>query len=172
MFEALHPTHSHPSSRRGCTRCWPAVGAFVQTADQQFTGHQQPHRNIKWAGCYFSSGTNFTCIKDSAKSNWGPAGLFTLPVTVISFQRLPGVMHSYVLPKSTWEAPDHRGVVMDSVPFSHPAQVPPILEILRQQCVFNTLLSSCITSQHVSSGWTNHSVKMRSPVTCYGNSVF
>ncbi|XP_029001823.1 mediator of RNA polymerase II transcription subunit 1 isoform X2 [Betta splendens] len=65
---------------------------------------------------------------------------------------LPGVTHSYIFPESAWGAPGHRGTVIESVPFTHPAQVPALLELLRQQCALNALLSSCITSQRVSSG--------------------
>lgn len=68
-------------------------------------------------------------------------------------QFLPGgAMHSYILPGAAWEAPAQRGAVRDSVPFTHPAHVPPVLELLRHQCLINTLLRSCITSQHATPG--------------------
>uniref|UniRef100_A0A3Q1JGB5 Mediator of RNA polymerase II transcription subunit 1 n=1 Tax=Anabas testudineus TaxID=64144 RepID=A0A3Q1JGB5_ANATE len=70
--------------------------------------------------------------------------------TIFTVSR-PGVTHSYILPGDAWEAPDQIGAVMDRIPFTHPAQVPEILKLLRRQCATNTLLSSCITSQHVSS---------------------
>uniref|UniRef100_UPI003AAC6404 mediator of RNA polymerase II transcription subunit 1-like n=1 Tax=Centroberyx gerrardi TaxID=166262 RepID=UPI003AAC6404 len=61
---------------------------------------------------------------------------------------LPGeVTHSYVFPGAAWEAPAQRGAVVDSVPLTHPAHVPALLELLRHQCAINTLLSSCVTSQ-------------------------
>ncbi|XP_070784688.1 mediator of RNA polymerase II transcription subunit 1-like [Enoplosus armatus] len=66
--------------------------------------------------------------------------IFTVP--------LPGgVMHSYVLPGAAWEAPAQRGTIVDSIPFTHPAHVPALLELLRHQCAINTLLRSCVTSQ-------------------------
>ncbi|XP_038587002.1 mediator of RNA polymerase II transcription subunit 1 isoform X2 [Micropterus salmoides] len=66
--------------------------------------------------------------------------IFTVP--------LPGgVMHSYVLPGAAWEVPAHRATVMDSIPFTHPAHVPALLQLLRHQCTINTLLRSCMTSQ-------------------------
>ncbi|XP_023287236.1 mediator of RNA polymerase II transcription subunit 1-like isoform X1 [Seriola lalandi dorsalis] len=66
--------------------------------------------------------------------------IFTVP--------LPGgVMHSYILPGAAWQAPAQRGTVMDSVPFTRPAHVPAILDLLRHQCVINTLLRSCVSSQ-------------------------
>ncbi|XP_078137389.1 mediator of RNA polymerase II transcription subunit 1-like [Sander vitreus] len=58
-----------------------------------------------------------------------------------------GVMHSYILPGDAWEVPALRGTVVDSVPFTHPARVPALLDLLRHQCAINTLLKSCIISQ-------------------------
>ncbi|CAJ1082633.1 mediator of RNA polymerase II transcription subunit 1 [Xyrichtys novacula] len=60
---------------------------------------------------------------------------------------LPGdVTHSYVLPGAAWKESTHRAAVIDSVPFTHPNHVPALLELLRHQCVINTLLSSCFVS--------------------------
>ncbi|KAI3355395.1 hypothetical protein L3Q82_018237 [Scortum barcoo] len=63
-----------------------------------------------------------------------------------------GVMHTYVLPGAAWEAPAQRGTVVDGVPFTHPAHVPALLELLRHQCAINTLLSSCFTSRRARAG--------------------
>ncbi|KAA8580591.1 hypothetical protein FQN60_013549 [Etheostoma spectabile] len=41
---------------------------------------------------------------------------------------------------------------MDSIPFTHPGRVPALLDLLRHQCAFNTLLRSCITSQCAGTG--------------------
>uniref|UniRef100_UPI0037E7A6E7 mediator of RNA polymerase II transcription subunit 1-like n=1 Tax=Semicossyphus pulcher TaxID=241346 RepID=UPI0037E7A6E7 len=61
---------------------------------------------------------------------------------------LPGeVTHSYVLPGAAWEEPAQRAALVDSVPFTHPAHVPVLLELLRHQCAINTLLRSCFSSQ-------------------------
>ena len=38
------------------------------------------------------------------------------------------------------------GILVDSIPFSHPAQVPNILKLLRQQATFNALIESCVSS--------------------------
>ncbi|XP_032359527.1 mediator of RNA polymerase II transcription subunit 1-like isoform X2 [Etheostoma spectabile] len=71
--------------------------------------------------------------------------IFTVP--------LPGgVRHSYILPGDAWEVPALRGTVMDSIPFTHPGRVPALLDLLRHQCAFNTLLRSCITSQCAGTG--------------------
>ena len=41
------------------------------------------------------------------------------------------------------------GYKIKKIPFSHPAQVPRILAILRQQAVFNSVISSCIRSSGI-----------------------
>ncbi|XP_031705981.1 mediator of RNA polymerase II transcription subunit 1-like isoform X2 [Anarrhichthys ocellatus] len=66
--------------------------------------------------------------------------IFTVP--------LPGgVTHRCVLPGAAWEVPSQRAAVADSIPFTHPAHLPALLELLRHQCAINTLLRSCITPQ-------------------------
>ncbi|XP_037612165.1 mediator of RNA polymerase II transcription subunit 1 isoform X1 [Sebastes umbrosus] len=71
--------------------------------------------------------------------------IFTVP--------LPGgVMHSYVLPGAAWEVVPQIGTVVDSIPFTHPAHVPALLELLRHQSAINTLLRSCITSECAGTG--------------------
>lgn len=72
---------------------------------------------------------------------------------VLFVQPLPGgVMHSYVLSGFAREASAHRATVVDSIPFTHPAHVPALLELLRHQCAINTLLRSCVTSQGAGTG--------------------
>ncbi|XP_042366141.1 mediator of RNA polymerase II transcription subunit 1 isoform X2 [Plectropomus leopardus] len=62
--------------------------------------------------------------------------------------RLPGgAMHSYIVSRAAWVVPPQRATVVDNVPFTHPAHVPALLELLRHQCAINTLLRSCVTSQ-------------------------
>ncbi|XP_020350255.1 mediator of RNA polymerase II transcription subunit 1-like isoform X2 [Oncorhynchus kisutch] len=72
---------------------------------------------------------------------------------VFSIQPLPGKeIHSYVLPGAAWEEAALRGTLMSTIPFTHPAHVPALLELLRHQCAINTLLASCITSLRPSPG--------------------
>lgn len=74
-------------------------------------------------------------------------------INTVSVQPLPGgVMHSYILPGAAWEVPAQRGTVVDSIPFTHPAHVPALLELLRHQCAINTLLTSCFTSRRATTG--------------------
>lgn len=46
---------------------------------------------------------------------------------------------------------------MGSIPFTHPAHVPALLELLRHQCAINTLLRTCVTSQRAGTGRTSQS---------------
>ncbi|XP_069015787.1 mediator of RNA polymerase II transcription subunit 1-like [Embiotoca jacksoni] len=79
-----------------------------------------------------------------ANNRWG-----TLDQQETTFQLpLPsGVMHSYIFPGAAWSAAAHKGATVGSVPFTHPAHVPALLELLRQQCTINTLLGSCFAPQ-------------------------
>lgn len=77
-------------------------------------------------------------------------------ISTSSVQPLPGgVMHSYVLPGAAWEVPAQRAALVDSIPFTHPAHVPALLELLRHQCAINTLLTSCMTSERARTGRTS-----------------
>ena len=61
------------------------------------------------------------------------------------FVTLPDQSHCYFLS-------DHKsmsGYKIKKIPFSHPGQVPRILAILRQQAVFNSVISSCIRSSGI-----------------------
>ncbi|XP_036073398.1 mediator of RNA polymerase II transcription subunit 1 isoform X5 [Oryzias melastigma] len=54
-----------------------------------------------------------------------------------------GEMHRYVFPGATWDVPGQKAALVEAVPFTHPAQVPALLQLLRHQCAVNTLLRSC-----------------------------
>lgn len=70
-----------------------------------------------------------------------------------SFQPPPGEMtHSCIFPGAAWEVPAQRAAVLDGVPFTHPAHVPLLLELLRHQCAINTLLASAIAPPCASPG--------------------
>uniref|UniRef100_A0A3Q4ANB0 Mediator of RNA polymerase II transcription subunit 1 n=1 Tax=Mola mola TaxID=94237 RepID=A0A3Q4ANB0_MOLML len=65
-----------------------------------------------------------------------------------------GVTHNYILPGAAWEVPAQTGTVVDSIPFTHPAHIPALLELLRHQCTVNTLLRTCMASQYARTGRT------------------
>lgn len=65
--------------------------------------------------------------------------------------------HRYILPGAAWEVPAQRGAVVGSIPFTHPAHVPALLELLRHQCAINTLLRTCVTFQRAGTGRTSQS---------------
>lgn len=56
------------------------------------------------------------------------------------FVTLPDQHHCYFLSGGS----DLQGVMVSSIPFTHPTHVPQILIFLRQQALFNVLISSCI----------------------------
>lgn len=68
-------------------------------------------------------------------------------------QSFPGdLRHRYVLPGAAWDSPAQTAAAVDGVPFTHPAHIPALLELLRHQCVINTLLRSCISSNRTAAG--------------------
>ena len=56
------------------------------------------------------------------------------------FQTLPDQQHCYFLT----DLPGSFGVVISSIPFSHPSNVPVIIDALRQQANFNAVVESCV----------------------------
>ncbi|XP_034948266.1 mediator of RNA polymerase II transcription subunit 1 [Chelonus insularis] len=55
---------------------------------------------------------------------------------------LPDQQHCYFMTENK----SMEGVLVGSIPFTHPAHVPQILGCLRQQALFNTLVMSCVRS--------------------------
>ncbi|PBC27227.1 Mediator of RNA polymerase II transcription subunit [Apis cerana cerana] len=53
---------------------------------------------------------------------------------------LPDQQHCYFMTENK----NMEGVLVCSIPFTHPAHVPQILVYLRQQALFNTLIASCV----------------------------
>jgi len=56
------------------------------------------------------------------------------------FVTLPDQQHCYFLTESR----ELMGRTVDKIPFQHPSQVPDIIDVLRRQALFNTLISSCV----------------------------
>uniref|UniRef100_A0A8C5TDR8 Mediator of RNA polymerase II transcription subunit 1 n=1 Tax=Malurus cyaneus samueli TaxID=2593467 RepID=A0A8C5TDR8_9PASS len=56
--------------------------------------------------------------------------------------------HCYFINKGS-EKSDLAGALVSKIPFSHPKCVPGVIEILRHQVAYNTLISSCISEQHI-----------------------
>uniref|UniRef100_A0A3P9K552 Mediator of RNA polymerase II transcription subunit 1 n=1 Tax=Oryzias latipes TaxID=8090 RepID=A0A3P9K552_ORYLA len=65
-----------------------------------------------------------------------------------------GETQRYVFPGASWDAPEQRASVVEAVSFTHPAQVPALLQLLRHQCAVNALLRSCWASQSAAPGGT------------------
>lgn len=125
------------------SRRWPEVGALAQGPES--TLWQCPRPRGRWEGCCFHSGL-CVCFLLSVKcvelhEFWKDSTL--------SFQPLPdGVTHRYILPGAPWDVSAQRAAALDSIPFTHPAHVAALLELLRHQCAINILLRTCVASQH------------------------
>ncbi|NXR31434.1 MED1 polymerase, partial [Zosterops hypoxanthus] len=56
--------------------------------------------------------------------------------------------HCYFINKGS-EKSDLTGALVSKIPFSHPKCVPGVIEILRHQVAYNTLISSCVSEKHI-----------------------
>ncbi|NWQ79813.1 MED1 polymerase, partial [Columbina picui] len=56
--------------------------------------------------------------------------------------------HCYFINNGS-EKSDSAGALVSKIPFSHPKCVPGVIEILRHQVVYNTLISSCVSDKHI-----------------------
>ncbi|NWS18120.1 MED1 polymerase, partial [Pachyramphus minor] len=56
--------------------------------------------------------------------------------------------HCYFINKGS-EKSDLAGALVSKIPFSHPKCVPGVIEILRDQVAYNTLISSCVSDKHI-----------------------
>ncbi|XP_072780356.1 mediator of RNA polymerase II transcription subunit 1 [Taeniopygia guttata] len=56
--------------------------------------------------------------------------------------------HCYFINKGS-EKPGLAGALVSKIPFSHPKCVPGVIEILRHQVAYNTLISSCVSEKHI-----------------------
>ncbi|XP_070409196.1 mediator of RNA polymerase II transcription subunit 1-like isoform X5 [Nothobranchius furzeri] len=63
-----------------------------------------------------------------------------------------GPMHSCIFPEAAWDVPTQKAVLVDRVPFTQPAHIPSLLELLRHQCAINTLLRTCTSGRRSSPG--------------------
>ncbi|XP_064362661.1 mediator of RNA polymerase II transcription subunit 1-like [Dromaius novaehollandiae] len=56
--------------------------------------------------------------------------------------------HCYFINKGS-EKSDLAGALVSKIPFTHPKCVPGIIEVLRHQMAYNTLISSCVSEKHI-----------------------
>ncbi|ELT99582.1 hypothetical protein CAPTEDRAFT_224076 [Capitella teleta] len=63
---------------------------------------------------------------------------------------LPDQRHSYFL-SALNGSPDLQGALVTRIPFLHPTNVPRLLQLLRMQLLFNTVIGSCISKQPLKS---------------------
>ncbi|NXA52526.1 MED1 polymerase, partial [Nothocercus julius] len=57
--------------------------------------------------------------------------------------------HCYFINKGSAEKSDLAGALVSKIPFTHPKCVPGIIEVLRHQMAYNTLISSCVSEKHI-----------------------
>uniref|UniRef100_A0A3Q3B5T9 Mediator of RNA polymerase II transcription subunit 1 n=1 Tax=Kryptolebias marmoratus TaxID=37003 RepID=A0A3Q3B5T9_KRYMA len=123
----------------------PVMSSFVEKL-KQITDVAVPEFNLQWAPL------PKLLLKASRSSD--PCGDTRSDQDRLPTQPLPGgVTHSYVLPGTAWDAPTQRATVVDGVPFTQPAHVPALLELLRHQCAINTLLRSCVCAPSLICEW-------------------
>ncbi|NWX84152.1 MED1 polymerase, partial [Nothoprocta pentlandii] len=56
--------------------------------------------------------------------------------------------HCYFINKGS-EKSDLAGALVSKIPFTHPKCVPGLIEVLRHQMAYNTLISSCVSAKHI-----------------------
>ncbi|XP_031620544.1 mediator of RNA polymerase II transcription subunit 1 isoform X3 [Contarinia nasturtii] len=83
------------------------------------------------------------------------------------FVSLTDQTHCYFLTENN----DLTGVVIKSIPFIEPSHVPQILFILRQQSLFNTLITSCIRTSNYKSDIENTTIFEISVLSCQHISI-
>ena len=90
--------------------------------------------NISWLDIKNNSPLLALIVKHASDGGLDPSNNRGLFVT------LPDQQHCYFMT----ETPDLIGQLVEYIPFRHPKQVAAIIDILRRQALFNTLLSSCV----------------------------
>ncbi|KAM6900575.1 mediator of RNA polymerase II transcription subunit 1-like [Xenentodon cancila] len=121
----------------------PMISSFVEKL-KQITDVTIPDVDLQWAPLPKLLMTGSPAA-NSRLETLNEQEIFRVPV--------PGsVMHSFILPGAAWDVPAWRATVVDGAPFTHPAHVPGVLELLRHQCTINTLLKSCFSVQRASPG--------------------
>ncbi|XP_024859603.1 mediator of RNA polymerase II transcription subunit 1 isoform X7 [Kryptolebias marmoratus] len=121
----------------------PVMSSFVEKL-KQITDVAVPEFNLQWAPL------PKLLLKASRSSD--PCGDTRSDQELLAVPLPGGVTHSYVLPGTAWDAPTQRATVVDGVPFTQPAHVPALLELLRHQCAINTLLRSCVCAPSTNPG--------------------
>lgn len=53
---------------------------------------------------------------------------------------------AYIFPRAVWDVPAQRATMVEHIPFTHPAQVPALVMLLRHQSAINALLRSCMAT--------------------------
>lgn len=67
---------------------------------------------------------------------------------------LPGQQHCYFLngDAPVQDGKSLQGALVSKIPFRHPAHVPALLDIIRHQAAYNTLIGSCVKKTYIKEG--------------------
>lgn len=67
---------------------------------------------------------------------------------------LPGQQHCYFLngDAPVQDGKSLQGSLVSKIPFRHPAHVPALLDIIRHQAAYNTLIGSCVKKTYIKEG--------------------
>ncbi|CAG4965173.1 unnamed protein product [Parnassius apollo] len=82
-------------------------------------------------------------VAQQAYNKLSPGKIIELNLSKGLFVHLPEQTQCYFM----CESRGLEGCVVSSVPFTHPSHVPPLLACLRQQALFNALVTSCVRLQ-------------------------
>ncbi|CAB3221812.1 unnamed protein product [Arctia plantaginis] len=105
--------------------------------------HIHATTEVEVAGDWGNAKPMLGLVAQQAYSKLSPGKSIELNLSKGLFVNLPDQTQCYFL----CEARGLEGCVVTSVPFTHPSHVPPLLACLRQQALFNTLITSCIRTQ-------------------------
>ena len=90
---------------------------------------------------------SFQTLPDQNHCYFFKRGIMSFMFIFLSFQTLPDQNHCYFfngLNGVNGSSPALSAVMVSRIPFTHPTNVPQILNFLRQQLLFNTLIGSCV----------------------------
>ncbi|KAL4707777.1 hypothetical protein ACJJTC_001723 [Scirpophaga incertulas] len=98
---------------------------------------------VEVAGDWANAKPMLGLVAQQAYNKLTPGKIIELNLSKGLYVNLPEQTQCYFL----CETRGLEGCVVTSVPFTHPSHVPPLLACLRQQALFNALISSCVRLQ-------------------------
>ncbi|XP_062377535.1 mediator of RNA polymerase II transcription subunit 1-like isoform X1 [Sardina pilchardus] len=142
LFSPLEEVASESLPATFILRLQPAVGLCSSVIQQmEKITDVKPEADQQWAPL-LQLLIRSTLGEKGFQESWNPGKDANFLVT------LPGnQVHGYALSGPAWSGSAWEGALIDAIPFTHPAHVPLLLELLRYQSALNMLLASCIKGQ-------------------------